>query len=128
MSLIGLLFSFFSCTCFANVFLFLLDLLYTCIFVFRPNTSLSPLSFMFVSDRSFKFLTFQICSLSFEFVSDMSFKFLRFQIGPLSLEFVSDRSFLSTSVEPKLICPLSQSWSSWGKNWCQVLERTNSPT
>jgi len=53
------------------------------------NTSLSPLSSTFVSDRSFKFLNFQI--------------------GPLNLEFVSDRSFLSTSVKPKLLCPLSQS-------------------
>jgi len=52
------------------------------------NTSLGPLSFTFVSDRSFKFL--------------------RFQIGPLSFEFVSDRFFLSTSVKPKLICPLSE--------------------
>jgi len=74
----------------------------------RPNTSLGPLSFTFVSDRSFKFLRFQIDPLSFEFVSDKSFKFLRFQIGPLSFEFVSDRSFLSTSVKPKLICPLSE--------------------
>jgi len=48
----------------------------------RPNTFPGPLSFMFVSDRSFKFL--------------------RFQIGPLSFEFVSDMSFLSTSVKPKL--------------------------
>jgi len=48
---------------------------------FRPNTSPGPLSFMFVSDRSFKFLRFQIGPLSFEFVSDKSFKFLRFQIG-----------------------------------------------
>jgi len=70
---------------------------------FMPNTSSGPLSFMFVSDRSFKFLRFQIGLLSFEFVSDRSFKFLRFQIGPLSFEFVSDRSFLSTSVKPKLI-------------------------
>jgi len=31
--------------------------------------------------------------LSFMFVSDRSFKFLTFQIGPLSFEFVSDRSF-----------------------------------
>jgi len=57
---------------------------------------------MFVSDRSFKFLSLQIGPLSFEFVSDRSFKFIRFQIGPLSLEFVSDRSFLSTAVKPKL--------------------------
>jgi len=54
---------------------------------------LSPLSFTFVSHRSFKFLRFQKDHLSFEFVSDRSFKFLRFQIGPLSFEFVSDRSF-----------------------------------
>jgi len=74
----------------------------------RSNTSLGHLSFMFVSYRSFKFLRFQIDPLSFEFVSDRSFKFLRFQIGPLSFEFVSDRSFLSTSVKPKLICPLSE--------------------
>jgi len=59
----------------------------------RPNTSLGPLSFTFVSHRSFKFLRFQIGPLSFEFVSDRSFKFIRFQIGPLSFEFVSDRSF-----------------------------------
>jgi len=59
----------------------------------RPNISLGPLSFTFVSHRSFKFLRFQIDPLSFEFVSDMSFKFIRFQIGPLSFEFVSDRSF-----------------------------------
>jgi len=59
---------------------------------FRPNTSLGPLSFTFVSHRSFKF-RFQIDPLSFEFVSDRSFKFIRFQIGPLSFEFVSDRSF-----------------------------------
>jgi len=64
----------------------------------RPNTSLSHLSFMFVSDRSFKFLRFQISPLSFEFISDRSFKFPRFHIGLLSFEFVSDRSFLSTSV------------------------------
>jgi len=67
-----------------------------------PNTSSGSLSFKFVSDRSFKFLRFQIDPLSFEFVSDRSFKFIRFQIGPLSFEFVSDRSFLSTSVKPKL--------------------------
>jgi len=67
-----------------------------------PNTSPGPLSFMFVSDRSFKFLRLQIGPLSFEFVSDRSFKFIRFQIGPLSFEFVSDMSFLSTSVKPKL--------------------------
>jgi len=73
----------------------------------RSNTSLGLLSFTFVSDRSFKFLSFQIYPLSFEFVSDRSFKFLRFQIGPLSFEFVSNRSFLSTSVKPKLICPQS---------------------
>jgi len=42
---------------------------------------------MFVLDKSFKFLRFQIGPLSFEFVSDMSFKFLRFEIGPLSFEF-----------------------------------------
>ena len=59
----------------------------------RSNTSLGPLSFMFVSHRSFKFLRFQIDPLSFEFVSDRSFKFIRFQIGPLSFEFVSDKSF-----------------------------------
>jgi len=41
----------------------------------RSNTSLGSLSFMFVLDRSFKFLRFQIGPLSFEFVSDMSFKF-----------------------------------------------------
>jgi len=57
---------------------------------------------MFVSDRSFKFLSIHISPLSFEFVSDRSFKFIRFQTGPLSLEFVSDKSFLSTSVKPKL--------------------------
>jgi hypothetical protein len=51
---------------------------------FWPNTSQGLLSFMFVSDKSFKFLKFQTCPLSFEFVSDRSFKFLRFQIGPLS--------------------------------------------
>ena len=39
---------------------------------------------MFVSDRSFKFLRFQIGPLSFEFVSDRSFKFLRFHISHLS--------------------------------------------
>jgi len=50
---------------------------------FWPNTSPDPLSFMFVSDRSFKFLRFQIGPLSFEFVSYRSFKFLRFQIGHL---------------------------------------------
>jgi len=66
------------------------------------NTSPGPLSFMFVSDRSFKFLSLHISPLSFEFVSDRSFKFIRFQIGPLSLEFVSYRSFLSTFVKPKL--------------------------
>jgi len=55
---------------------------------------MGPLSFTFVSDRSFKFLRFQIGPLSFEFVSDMSFKFLRFQIGPLSFEFVSDMPFM----------------------------------
>jgi len=65
--------------------------MYVCIWIL--NTSLGPLSFTFVSDKSFKFLIFQICPLSFEFVSDRSFKFLRFQIGPLSFEFVSDRSF-----------------------------------
>jgi len=43
---------------------------------------------MFVSDRSFKFLTFQIGPFSFEFVLNRSFKFLRFQIGHLSFEFV----------------------------------------
>ena len=69
---------------------------------FRSNTSLGPLSFRFVSHRSFKFLRFQIDPLSFEFVSDRSFKFIRFQIDPLSFEFVSDRFFLSTSVKPKL--------------------------
>jgi len=62
-------------------------ILFLCLFLFRPNISLGPLSFMFVSDRSFKF-----------------------RIGPLSFEFISDRSFLSTSVKPKLICPLSQSY------------------
>ena len=41
----------------------------------RPNTSLGPLSFTFVSHRSFKFLRFQIGPLSFEFVSDRSFNF-----------------------------------------------------
>jgi len=51
-------------------------------FSFRPNTSLGPLSFTFVSHRSFKFQRFQIGPLSFEFVSDWSFKFIRFQIGP----------------------------------------------
>ena len=59
----------------------------------RSDTSLGPLSFTFVSHRSFKFLRFQLDPLSFEFVSDRSFKFIRFQIGPLSFEFVSDRSF-----------------------------------
>jgi len=49
---------------------------------------------MFVLDRSFKFLRFQICPLSFELVSDRSFKFLRFQTGPLSFKFVSDKFFL----------------------------------
>ena len=39
----------------------------------RPNTFLGPLSFTFVSDKSFKFLKFQIGPLSFEFVSDRSF-------------------------------------------------------
>jgi len=62
-------------------------------FFFRPNTSLGPLSFTFVSHRSFKFPRFQTGPLSFEFVSDRSFKFIRFQIGPLSFEFVSDRSY-----------------------------------
>ena len=63
---------------------------------FRPNISLDPLSFMFVLDRSFKFLRFQIGPLSFEFVLDRSFKFLRFQIGPLSFEFrLTDRSTLA---------------------------------
>jgi len=57
--------------------------------IFRPNVSLGPLRFMFVSYRSFKFL--------------------RFQIGSLSFEFVSDRSFLSTSVKPTLFFLLSQS-------------------
>jgi len=54
---------------------------------------MDPLSFTFVSHRSFKFLRFQIYPLSFEFVSDRSFKFITFQIGLLSFEFVSDRSF-----------------------------------
>ena len=72
------------------------------ILFFRPNISPGPLSFKFVSDRSFKFLMFQIGPLSFEFVSDRSFMFIRFQIGPLRFEFVSDRSFQSTSVKPKL--------------------------
>ena len=58
----------------------------------RPNTSLGLLSFMLVSDNSFKFLRFQIDPLSFKFVLDRSFKFIKFQIGPLSFEFVSDRS------------------------------------
>ncbi|AES74246.1 hypothetical protein MTR_3g117370 [Medicago truncatula] len=31
------------------------------------------------------------------------------RIVPSSFEFVSDKSFLSTSVKPKLICPLNQS-------------------
>jgi len=70
---------------------------------FWRNTSPSLLSFIFVSDKTFKFLKFQIGPLSFEFVSDKSFKFSRFQIGPLSFEFVSDMSFLSTSVKAKLI-------------------------
>jgi len=83
---------------------------------------------MFVSDKSFKFVRFQIGPLSFELIYDRFFKFLRFQIGHLSFEFVSYMSFLSTSVKPKLICPLRQSWSSWKKNWRQVLERTTSPT
>ena len=61
-------------------------------FFFLPNISLDPLSFTFVSHRSFKFLRFQIGHLSFEFVSDRFFKFIRFQIGHLSFEFVSDRS------------------------------------
>jgi len=39
----------------------------------RPNTFSGPLSFKFVSDRSFKFIRFQIGPLSFEFVSDRSF-------------------------------------------------------
>ena len=72
------------------------------ILYYRPNTFPGPLSFMFVSDKFFKFLRFQIGPLSFEFVSDRSFKFIRFQIGLLSFKFVSDRSFLSTSVKPKL--------------------------
>jgi len=66
---------------------------------YRPNTSLGPLSFTFVSHRSFKFLRFQIDPLSFEFVSDKSFKFIRFQIGHLSFEFVLDRSFNSGLTE-----------------------------
>jgi len=65
----------------------------TNIVIMWSNTSLSPLSFTFVSRRSFKLLRFQIDPLSFEFISDRSFKFIRFQIDPLSFEFVSDRSF-----------------------------------
>jgi len=75
---------------------------------FRPNTSLGPLSFMFVSDRFFKFLGVEICPLSSEFISDRSFKFLRVQISPLNFEFVSDWSFLSTSIKQKLIWPLAK--------------------
>jgi len=71
--------------------------------IFRRNTSLGLLSFIFVSDRSFKFLMFQIGPLSFEFVSDKSFKFPRFQISSLSFEFVSNMLFLSTSVNANLI-------------------------
>ena len=67
--------------------------------IFSPNTSLGPLSFTFVSYRSFKLLRFQIDLLSFEFVSDRSFKFLRFQRDPLNFEFVSDRSL--TEVDRK---------------------------
>ena len=74
-------------------------ILHSSILITWPNTSPGPLSFKFVSDRSFKFLRFQIGPLSFEFVSDRSFKFIRFQIGPLSFEFVSDRSFNFGSTE-----------------------------
>jgi len=45
---------------------------FTFLIIKRPNTSPGPLSFMFISDKSFKFLRFQIGLLSFEFVSDKS--------------------------------------------------------
>jgi uncharacterized protein (DUF1499 family) len=59
----------------------------------RKNVSIYPLSFTFVSDKSFKFFKYQICSLSFTFVSNKSFKFFKYQICSLSFMFVSDKSF-----------------------------------
>jgi hypothetical protein len=61
----------------------------------RQNAYVGPLSFTFVSDRSFKFFKYQIGPLSFIFVSDRSFKFFKYQIDLLSFKFVSNRSYFS---------------------------------
>jgi len=53
---------------------------------------------MFVSDRSFQSLRFQMGPFSFEFVSDRSFKFPRFQITTKKTK-ISEGNLVRENVE-----------------------------